>query len=106
MNQAPLRHPRAVQAGGDVLAVAGTLVALGLLFQLVPARGLEDYASVLLEAPWWGPINIAIAAGFVLTVLGSLLMLAGGGRNTTPWPMALCWGAMAVGMLFFTGVAL
>jgi hypothetical protein len=30
----------------------------------------------------------------------------GGGELTRPWPAALSWGAMAVGMVFFTGVAL
>src|SRR6266566_5191537 len=56
MTRSPFREPAAARAGGYVLAVAGLLVAAGLLFHPVPA--------------------------------------------------ALCWGAMAVGMVFFTGVAL
>src|SRR3989442_4694917 len=42
----------------------------------------------------------------MLCVLGSSLMLGAGGRLVHPWTRALCWGAMAVGMIFFTGVAL
>lgn len=42
----------------------------------------------------------------MLCVLGSLLLLVAGGDLTHPWPAALSWGAMAVGMMFFTGVAL
>ena len=61
---------------------------------------------MLANTPWWGPIHIAIAAGFVLCCLGSLLLLVAGGALTNPWPAALSWGAMAVGMVFFTGVAL
>jgi hypothetical protein len=41
-----------------------------------------------------------------LTALGSLLMLAAGGRLLRPWTAAFFWGAVAVGMIFFTGVAL
>jgi len=89
-----------------VLALAGLLVAVGLLFHPVPAGGFEERASVLANTPWWGPIHIAIAAGFVLCVLGSLLVLIAGGELTHPWLAALSWGAMAVGMVFFTGVAL
>ena len=61
---------------------------------------------MLASTPWWGPIHIAIAAGFVLCLLGSLLLLVAGGDLTNPWPAALSWGSMAVGMVFFTGVAL
>jgi hypothetical protein len=49
---------------------------------------------------------VAIAAGFVLCVLGSLLMLVAGGSLTQGWELALAWGAMTVGMVFFVGVAL
>jgi hypothetical protein len=100
------REPGAARAGGYVLAVAGVLVALGLLFHPVPAGGFEEKPSILQDTPWWGPIHIAIAAGFVLVVLGTLLMLVAGGRTLRPWPLALSWAAMNVGMMFFTGVAL
>src|SRR5688572_30552376 len=100
------RDVGAARSGGYVLAVATVLVAVGLVFHPVPAGGFEEQPSVLATTPWWGPIHIAIAAGFVLVALGSLLLLVAGGSLTTPWPAALCWGAMAVGMVFFTGVAL
>ena len=101
-----LRNPDAARAGGYVLAVAGILVAIGLLFHPVPSGGFEERASVLANTPWWGPIHIAIAAGFVLCTLGALLVLVAGGDLTHPWTAALSWGAMTVGMVFFTGVAL
>ena len=100
------RDPGAARAGGYVLAVATVLVAIGLMFHPVPAGGFEEQPSVLATTPWWGPIHIAIAAGFVLIVLGSLLFLVAGGSLTQPWTAAFCWGAMTVGMMFFTGVAL
>jgi len=100
------RDPGAARAGGYVLAVATVLVAIGLVFHPVPAGGFEEQPSVLATTPWWGPIHIAIAAGFVLIVLGSLLFLVAGGSLTQPWTAAFCWGAMTVGMMFFTGVAL
>jgi hypothetical protein len=100
------RDAGAARAGGYVLAVASVLVAVGLIFHPVPAGGFEEKASVLMNTPWWGPIHVAIAAGFVLCVLGGLLMLVAGGALTSPWPGAFAWGAMAVGMVFFTGVAL
>jgi hypothetical protein len=101
-----LRDPAAAQAGGYVLVVATLLVTIGLIFHPVPAGGFEERPSILQNTPWWGPIHVAIAAGFVLCVLGSLLMLLGGGSLTRVWTLALAWGAMAVGMFFFTGVAL
>jgi hypothetical protein len=100
------REPEAARAGGYVLALASVLIVAGLIFHPVPAGGFEEKPSVLSQTPWWGPIHVAIAAGFVLCVLGGVLMLAAGGALLRPWTRALCWGAIAVGMIFFTGVAL
>jgi hypothetical protein len=100
------RDAGAARAGGYVLIVAAILVAVGLIFHPVPAGGFEEKPSVLANTPWWGPIHVAIAAGFVLCALGGLLMLVAGGALTHPWPAALAWGAVTVGMIFFTGVAL
>ncbi|MGQ0643285.1 MAG: hypothetical protein ACT4P6_21275 [Gemmatimonadaceae bacterium] len=41
-----------------------------------------------------------------MSLLGALLVLVSGGSITRPWQAAWCWGAMAVGMMFFSGVAL
>jgi hypothetical protein len=100
------RDPAAARAGGYVLAAASILVAIGLVFHPVPAGGFEEKPSILANTPWWGPIHVAIAGGFVLCVLGTLLMLVAGGALTRRWPLALAWGAMTVGMTFFAGVAL
>jgi len=100
------RDRAAAEAGGYVLAVATVLVTIGLLFHPVPAGGFEERPSVLQNTPWWGAIHVAIAAGFVLCILGALLMLIAGGSLTRRWTLALAWGAMTVGMCFFTGVAL
>ena len=100
------RDPSAARAGGYVLAVAAVLVAIGLVFHPVPAGGFEERPSILANTPWWGPIHVAIAGGFVLCVLGTLLMLVAGGALTRRWQLALAWGAMTVGMTFFAGVAL
>jgi len=100
------RDAGAARAGGYALAVATLLVAIGLVFHPVPAGGFEEKPSVLANTPWWGAIHIAIAAGFVLVVLGSLLFLVAGGSLTQRWTGALSWGAMTVGTIFFTGVAL
>ena len=100
------REPGAARAGGYVLGLASLLVVIGLIFHPVPAGGFEERPSVLSQTPWWGPIHVAIASGFVLCVLGGVLMLAAGGRLLRPWLSSLCWGALAVGMIFFTGVAL
>ncbi len=105
-SRAAFRDPGAARAGGYVLATATVLVAAGLLFHPVPAGGFEERPSVLQNTPWWGPIHVAIAGGFVLCALGALLMLVAGGSLTRLWGLALAWGAMAVGMIFFTGVAL
>jgi hypothetical protein len=106
MTPSGFREPGAARAGGYVLALASLLVVVGLIFHPVPAGGFEERPSVLSQTPWWGPIHVVIAAGFVLTALGSTLMLAAGGRLLQPWTAALFWGATAVGMIFFTGVAL
>ena len=100
------QQPGAAEAGGYVLTFAGTLVAAGLIFHPLPARGFQEAPSVLENTPWWGAIHVAIAAGFVLCVLGGLLILIGGGMATRHWLKALCWGALTVGMIYFTGVAL
>lgn len=49
------REPGAARAGGYVLAVAGILVAAGLVFHPMPAGGFEEKPSVLQNTPWWGP---------------------------------------------------
>ena len=100
------REPGAAPAGGYVLAVACVLVAVSLLFHPPPSGGFEEKPSVLQNTPWWGIIHIAIAAGFVLCVLGGFLMLTAGGTLTRSWLGALSWASIAVGMLFFSGVAL
>jgi hypothetical protein len=100
------REPGAAQAGGYVLVVACVMVAVALLFHPPPAGGFEEKPSVLQNTPWWGPIHIAIAAGFVLCVLGGLLMMFGGGPLMRPWLAALSWASITVGMVFFSGVAL
>ena len=106
MSPLSFRDPSAARAGGYVLVLATILISLGLLFHPVPAGGFEERPSVLQNTPWWGPIHVAIAAGFVLCVLGTLLLLVAGGTLTRTWTLALAWGAMTVGMTFFTGVAL
>jgi hypothetical protein len=106
MTSLSFRDPAVARAGGYVLALATLLIAVGLLFHPVPAGGFEERPSVLQNTPWWGPIHVAIAAGFVLCVLGTLLLLVAGGSLTRTWTLALAWGAMTVGMTFFTGVAL
>ena len=106
MSLVTFRDRSAAQAGGYVLVVATILVAIGLLFHPVPAGGFDEQPSVLQNTPWWGAIHVAIAAGFVLCVLGSLLMLVAGGALTRTWTLALAWGSTVVGMIFFTGVAL
>lgn len=100
------REPGAAQAGGYVLVLACLLVVGGLLFHPPPDGGFEEKPSVLQNTPWWGVIHIAIAAGFVLCVLAGFLMLFAGGPLTRPWFAALSWACIAVGMVFFSGVAL
>ncbi len=79
MSPLSFRDPSAARAGGSVLVLATILISLGLLFHPVPAGGFEERPSVLQNTPWWGPIHVAIAAGFVLCVLGTLLLLVAGG---------------------------
>ena len=104
--QKTYRDPGAAEAGGYVLATAGLLVAIGLVFHPAPAGGFAEKASQLENTPWWGAIHVAIAGGFVLCVLGGLLMLVAGGISTRRWTSALCWGSITVGMIYFTGVSL
>lgn len=106
MSQLTFREPSAAVAGGYVLVVATILVSVGLVFHPVPAGGFEEKPSVLMDTPWWGAIHVAIAAGFVLIVLGTYLMQTAGGSLTKRWVLALSWASMTVGMIFFTGVAL
>jgi len=106
MSEPTFREPGAAQAGGWVLAAASVLVVIGLIFHPLPAGGFEEQPSVLQNTPWWGAIHIAIAAGFALCVLGGLLMLFAGGVLTRHWAAALSWASVAVGMMFFSGVAL
>src|SRR5438876_702567 len=75
MTSLSFRDPAAARAGGYVLALATLLIAVGLLFHPVPAGGFEERPSVLQNTPWWGPIHVAIAAGFVLCILGTLLKI-------------------------------
>jgi hypothetical protein len=100
------REPGAAQAGGWVLVAASVLVVIGLIFHPVPAGGFDEKPSVLQNTPWWGAIHVAIAAGFVLCVLGGVLMLSAGGTLTKHWTAALSWASVTVGMIFFSGVAL
>jgi hypothetical protein len=103
---ADFREPAAARAGGYVLGGGGLLVALGLLLHPLPKGGFQEQPSVLSSTPLWGPIHVAIAGGFVLCILGSLLMLVAGGVLIRQALGAFAWGAIAVGMIFFTGVAL
>ena len=106
MSPSSFREPGAAQAGGWVLAVACVLIVVGLIFHPVPSGGFEEKPSVLMNTPWWGPIHVAIAAGFVLCVLAGLLVLVGGGPLTRYWAGSLGWACVVVGMIFFSGVAL
>lgn len=99
------RDPGAAEAGGYALVVAGPLVAFGLAFHPLPAGGLAEQPSLLAGTPLWGAVHVAIAVGFVLCALGGLLWLVAG-WPAAGWAGPLCWGAITVGMLFFTGVAL
>jgi hypothetical protein len=105
VGHAGFRDPPSAVAGGLVLAVGGPLVAIPLALHPLPSGGFAEQASALADTPLWGAIHVAIAFGFVATLLGALLVLLSGG----PTPDALtrlAWASMAVGMVFFTGVAL
>jgi hypothetical protein len=106
MSQSLFREAGAAKAGGWVLVAACLLIVVGLIFHPVPAGGFEEEPSLLMNTPWWGPIHIAIAAGFVLCVVAGFLMLCGGGILTRHWAAALSWACVTVGMIFFSGVAL
>jgi len=80
-----VRNPDAAQAGGYVLALAGVLVAVGLLFHPVPSVDSKN-APPSLPNTVVGADSFAIAAGFVLCVLGSLLILVPGETSRTLWP--------------------
>jgi hypothetical protein len=80
-------------------------VAVPLLVHPLPSGGFEEQASVLSTTPLWGLIHASIAIGCVLTALGALLVLAGGGPRRSALER-MAWGAVAVGMVFFAGVAL
>src|SRR3712207_3955279 len=94
------RDARTAEAGGYVLVLAGVLVAAGLVFHPMPGGGFAEKPSILQNTWWWGPIHVAIAMGFVLCVLGALLVLVGGGVASRRWANALAWGAMTVGMIY------
>ena len=104
-DRARFGDPTAAVAGGYVLVPAGILVAVGLVLHPLPAGGFEERASVLSTTPLWGPIHAAIAAGFILTAVGALLVLVSGGPGRSSVGRA-SWAAMVIGMLFFAGVAL
>lgn len=102
----PFPQPGAARAGGYTLLVAGILVAVGLVFHPPPSQGFAESPSVLQNTPWWGLIHVMIAIGFVLCVQGGLLVLVSGSVLTQRWWTAWCWGALTVGMIYFTGVSL
>ena len=99
------RDPGAAEGAGYVLAVAGILVACGLVLHPLPSGGFAERATILAGTPLWGAIHMAIAAGFVLSALGGLLMLLAGGPRRH-WSERVAWGSIVVGMIFFTGVAM
>ena len=100
------RDPDAALAGGIVLAPAGVIVAVALALHPLPSSGtFEEAAGQLAETPLWGLIHVAIAAGFVLATLAGLLIVVSGGPVRS-WVNSLAWGAVTIGLLWFTGVAL
>src|SRR5258706_13949209 len=100
------QQPGAGRAGGYSLALAGLLVAVGLVFHPPPSQGFAESPSVLQNTPWWGVIHVMIAAGFVGCVLGGLLVLVSVRVLTRRWFEAWFWSALTVGMIYFTGVCL
>jgi hypothetical protein len=99
------RDPAAAVGGGLILVPAGVLVAVSLLLHPLPGGGFEEQASILSTTPLWGAIHAGIAFGFVLTAVGTLLLLAAGGPGHTALGRA-SWAAICIGMVFFAGVAL
>ena len=83
---ATFHDPPAAVAGGLTLVPAGVLVAVALLLHPLPnSGGFEESAGQLAETPLWGAVHFAIAAGFVLCLVGGLLVLISGGPMRT-WP--------------------
>lgn len=103
---ATFRDPPAAIAGGLTLIPAGVLVAVALLLHPLPSSsGFEEQAGQLAETPLWELVHLAIAAGFVLCLVGGLLVLVSGGPMRT-WPSRFAWASLTVGILWFTGVAM
>ena len=103
---ASFRDPPSAVAGGLTLIPAGVLVALALLLHPLPnSGGFEEQPGQLAGTPLWGLVHVAIAAGFVLCLVGGLLVLMSGGP-TRAWPSRFAWASLSVGVLWFTGVAL
>jgi multisubunit Na+/H+ antiporter MnhB subunit len=82
-----LREPGAARAGGYVLALAGVLVAIGLIFHPLPQGGFDEQPGILSDTPWWGAVHAAIAFGCVLCILAGLLMLTAGARSRDGGPV-------------------
>ena len=106
MERSEKRSPSATRAGGYSLASGSVLVAVGLALHPLPDHGFHEKASMLQNSPLWGPLHAAIATGFALVFLAVLLILAGGGQSLESWQRALSWGAIGVGLLYFSGTAL
>jgi hypothetical protein len=85
--------PPAAVAGGMTLVPAGVLAAAALLLHPLPSSGgFEESAGQLAGTPLWGAVHFAITAGFVLCLVGGLLVLISGGPMRT-WPSRFAWAA-------------